>query len=87
MSRIVLACALLALTPALAGGAPEGHDQKHSGVIVDVAPEQRTITVDELGPWTAGAPDRVWSRASSRIAGSWPRGARRRSSGAIPASR
>ncbi len=59
MSRIVLACALLALTPALAGAAPEGHEQKHSGVIVDVAPEQRTITVDEMGPWTAGAPDRV----------------------------
>ncbi len=41
---------LLLAGPAVAGNEP-GHEQRHSGVIVAVAPDAGTITVEEMGPW------------------------------------
>ncbi len=54
MSRAALVCVLagLVLAGSAVGATQTGHEQKHSGVIVAVAPDAHTITMDEMGPWT-----------------------------------
>jgi hypothetical protein len=89
MTRTVLVCALAGFV--VSGSAlatPEASpEEKHSGVIVAVAPDAHTITLNEMGPWTG--PDsqpvqrtleltpsttiQLDSRAAdARDAGGWP---------------
>jgi hypothetical protein len=53
MSRIALVCVLggLVLAGAAFAATETSAVRKHSGVIVAVAPNAGTITVDEMGPW------------------------------------
>ncbi len=91
MSRRAFASVLAALGMTvfvLATGAA-GQEQKHSGVIVEVGPGPRTITVEEMGLWTGpdSRPQRQIIRLTSQTriervsrsdsapaAGDWPGG-------------
>ncbi len=68
MSRSGFACVLAALVVTGFGGATPAADQeqKHSGIIVEVAPATRIITLEEMGPWTG--PDSMPHRQIIRLA-------------------
>ncbi len=67
MSRSVLVCVLAALAltgPAFAEREPS-QQQRHSGVIVAIASDARTITVEEFGP--SAGPDATAVRRTIRL--------------------
>ncbi len=68
MSCNVFWCVLTALVVSgfMFAAPPDGQEPpKHSGVIVNVAPDAHTITVEEMGPWTG--PDTIPQRQTVKL--------------------